>query len=196
MNFFILAIIISTFSGSAFAEDCMACMNSLKSDHPAVDKLSADVDKSLVSHFLKLADLKVNHAGSGNLSVMQDELGHAIAVKFHYEDGNDKKDIIVSVDDFNKGKGMTYPPHKNNVSPLKLSAIIPPGINPEKGGEFNLMLGTSVDPATYQNNSVHLTKQSGQWQLTTNGQNISKVTLSPGISWASWDGSFEAVKFE
>jgi hypothetical protein len=185
-----------TYFNTAFAEDCIACMAELKSGSKELDKLSAAVDKVLATKFLKVADLKVNRAGSGDLSILVDEAGKVLAVKFHYVDGKDKKDFTVSIDDFNKGKGINYPALKNNVSPLKLSAVRPPGIDPKTGGEFNLIIGTSVEPAVYQSSSIKLTKKDGEWQISSSQKNIKKVTLSPGISWAAWDGTFQEAKFE
>lgn len=181
---------------AALAKDCVACTNELKSDNIELDKLSTAVDKILATKFTKVADLKVNHAGSGNLSILVDEAGSVLAVKFHYVDGKDKKDFTVSIDDFNKGKGIDYPALKNKVSPLKLSAVRPPGIDPKTGGEFNLIIGTSIEPAVYKNSIIKLSKKNGEWKISTGQKNIKKVTLSPGISWASWNGTFTEAKFE
>jgi hypothetical protein len=187
---------ISTCLNAAFAKDCITCTNELKSDNQELDKLSSSVNKILATQFTKVADLKVNHAGSGDLSILVDEGGNLLAVKFLYEDGKDKKDFTVSIDDFNKGKGIDYPALKNNVSPLKLSAVRPPGINAKTGGDFNLIIGTSTEPAVYKSSSIKLSKKNGEWAISTGKKNIKKVTLSPGLSWAAWNGTFTEAKFE
>lgn len=190
-----ILIAFLTLMNIGFAEDCVTCEGQQKQKVSEIDKLSAAMSKITESHFVKVADLKVNHAGIGDLSAMVDETGSVLAIKFHYVDGKEVKDFTVSVEDFNKGKGITYPASKNNVSPLKLSAVIPPGIDGKSGGTFNLILGVNIDPPKYQTSTIKLFNKNGKWQIQNNDNVVKKVTLSPGISWASWDGTFKKVEF-
>ena len=194
---FIFAFLFST---QIFAEDCIHCtptQNEIKAPGAGVERLASLVEKSLKTYYVKVAELKVNHAGAGDLSVMVDEAGNVLAVKFYYKNGKDEKNFTVSVEDFNKGKGIEYPALKAGVvSPLRLTAVNPPGINGANGGNFKLTIATSLDPVKTQDSIVSLKKSNGKWLTETNNKEMKKVTLSPGISWMAWDGTFEEVAFE
>lgn len=162
----------------------------------AVTSLASDVAKATNHLYTKLVDLKVRHAGSGDLSILLNPEGEVEAVKFFYKNGNEVKNLVVSTEDLNKGRAIQYPGRSGSVSPLKLDAVRPPGVNPGTGGVFNLQIATKLSPPAFVQYQIHLVREGKNWVVEYNGTRPKSVVLNPGISFLSWDGTFQKVEFQ
>lgn len=162
----------------------------------AVEALAEPVLQAAQQSYTKLLDLKVNHGGKGDLSILLNPAGEIEAVKFYYKDEDGVKAYVVTSEEFNQGKAIQYQPKDGNVSPLKLSVVRPPGLNPGKGGTFNLTIATKLDPPYYREHMVKLSQDDGKWVVDALGVRTKEVILSPGVSFFSWDGTFQKVEFK
>lgn len=178
---------------SSAIEDCPLPVSTMP---PLVNTLMGDVAAVTGHLYTKVMDLKVRHAGSGDLSVLQNAQGEVEAVKFFYKNGNDVKNLVVTTDELNQGRAIQYPGQSGSVSPLKLEAVRPPGMNAETGGLFNLQIATKLSPPTFLQYQIRLNKEGRNWVVDYNGTRPKTVVLSPGISFLSWDGTFQRVEFQ
>ncbi|MBY0517619.1 MAG: hypothetical protein K2P81_11955 [Bacteriovoracaceae bacterium] len=162
----------------------------------SVNQLSEHVLNAASQSFTKILNLSVNHAGRGDLSILLNPAGEIEAVKFYYKDGDNIKSYVVTSEELNQGKAIEYSSKDGGPSPLRLEAIRPPGLNPGKGGPFNLEIATSLNPLKKRLHTVKLSKENGKWVVDALGVRAKEVILDPGISWLSWDGTFQKVEFK
>ncbi len=146
--------------------------------------------------FTEIMKLDVKHAGKGNLSLQLNPAGDIEAVKFYYKNGNDVKVYVVTTEEFNQGKAIEYPAQNGTQSPLRLSVIRPPGLNPGKESFFNLEIITDFDPLNKRSHHIKLSREGNRWVVDALGTRAKQVVLHPGVGFLSWDGTFQKVEFK
>jgi hypothetical protein len=182
------------FSLPALAQ--LPCDKSLTITNQKIEDLSQQVLQATQLSYAKVVDLKVKHAGTGDLSILVNEENEVVAVRFNYRDGKDVKMINVTADELNQGKSLQYPGPDGAVSPLRLSVVRPPGLNPGTGGTFNIDIATAIEPVTLKNYKLKLAKTGNLWSVGQGNTRVKDVIIHPGISWASWDGTFKKIDFQ
>ena len=194
------ALFVSLFLAStsnSFAEvKCNQQFSNLASE--AFVKLAADVDKVVLKSYKSIMTLSIDHGGTGDISLLIDENGIILGLRFSYQD-NDKtkpeKIFTIRADELNRGKRLEYTPEtKGQPSPLRLSAVLPPGIT-ASGASFKLDLATSLSPLDLKPFVIEVRKQGNSFVPRYNNTNVQRITLSPGLSWFKWDGTFKGAAF-
>jgi hypothetical protein len=162
---------------------------------PQVVDTAEIVLQAAQQEFKEIMKLEVMYAGKGNLSLQLNPVGDVEAVKFYYKNGSDVKVYVVTTEEFNQGKAIEYPPQNGSLSPLRLSVIRPPGLNPGKESFFNLEIITDYDPLQKRSHRIKLSREGNKWVVESQGARAKQVVLHPGIFFG-WDGTFQKVEFK
>ena len=190
---------IITFLGLLISLPSLAqipCDRSLTISNEKIEALSQQVLQATQESYAKVVALKVKHAGSGDLSILLNEDNEVVAVRFNYSDGKDVQVLNVTAAELNQGKALQYPGPDGAVSPLRLSVVRPPGLNPTTGGTFNIDIATDIEPVKLKSYKLQLGKTGNTWTVGQGNARVKDVIIHPGISWASWDGTFQKIEFE
>jgi hypothetical protein len=191
----ILYLMLCILSLKAFAQEI--CNSNLIIADEKIETLSKIAFKATQESYKKLVNISVKHAGNGDLSILVNESNEIVAVRFNYRDGDDVKILNVTAEELNSGKSLEYPGQDGAVSPLRLSVARPPGLIPGSGATFNLDIATDLDPLKLQNYQLKLTKSGNSWSVAHgNKAQVNDVVIHPGISWASWNGTFKKIEFK
>lgn len=182
------------FSLPALAQ--LPCDKSLTITNQKIEDLSQQVLQATQLSYAKVVDLKVKHAGKGDLSILLNEANEIVAVRFNYSDGKEVQMLNVTAAELNQGKALQYPGPDGAVSPLRLSVVRPPGLNPATGGTFNIEIATDIEPVKLKSYKLQLGKVGNKWNVGQGSARVKDVIIHPGISWASWDGTFQKIEFE
>ncbi|MFP5459820.1 MAG: hypothetical protein ACLGG7_13875 [Bacteriovoracia bacterium] len=188
---FVFALLLSV---QAFADE--DCQNLPPIAGESVMALSRDVLQSSQQLYSKVVDLRVRLAGSGDLSVLLNDEGEVEAVRFNYRDKKDVKVLNITARELNQGLLLEYPAQNGAISPLKLSVVRPPGLNPSTGGTFKLEIATSLDPAKFTSYQIRLAKTGTAWGVSQGSSRVKEVVIHPGVSMLSWDGTFQKIEFK
>lgn len=172
------------------------CDKSLTITNEKIETLSQQVLQATQESYAKVVDLKVKHAGKGDLSILLNEANEIVAVRFNYSDGKEVQMLNVTAAELNQGKALQYPGPDGAVSPLRLSVVRPPGLNPATGGTFNIDIATDIEPVKLKSYKLQLGKVGNKWNVGQGSARVKDVIIHPGISWASWDGTFQKIEFE
>lgn len=181
-------------SGTAMADDDCQFLPPIAGD--GVTNLSRDVLQASQQLYSKVVDLRVRLAGSGDLSVLVNDEGEVEAVRFNYRDKKDVKVLNITARELNQGMLLEYPALNGAVSPLKLSVVRPPGLDPSTGGTFKLEIATSLDPAKFTSYQIKLGKSGNAWGVNQGSARVKEVIIHPGVSMFSWDGTFQKIEFK
>lgn len=189
----IICCLCLLFSWASYAQ--LPCDQSLTVTNEKIENLSQQVLQATQESYAKVVDLKVKHAGKGDLSILVNDANEVVAVRFNYSDGKEVKMLNVTATELNQGKALQYPGADGAVSPLRLSVVRPPGLNPATGGTFNIDIATDIDPVKLKSYQLKLTLTGNKWSVGQGSARVKDVIIHPGISWASWDGTFQKIEF-
>lgn len=188
---FVFALFLSV---QAFADEDCQSLPPIAGE--SVMALSRDVLQSSQQLYSKVVDLRVRLAGSGDLSVLLNDEGEVEAVRFNYRDKKDVKVLNITARELNQGLLLEYPAQNGAISPLKLSVVRPPGLDPSTGGTFKLEIATSLDPAKFTSYQIRLGKTGNAWGVSQGSSRVKEVVIHPGVSMLSWDGTFQKIEFK
>lgn len=149
--------------------------------------------EAVADHLYKdISKLKVNHDGEGKLSVFY-ENGRPMLLKLYYK--NEKGTMLkeISFADLEKGETLIF---ENSDKPGK-ALVFRRGDNFQKGNNysFKLSVRTSIDPDKYRSYDVTFHSDEKKPEVSASQKKFKEIVVSPGISWLSWDGTFQKVEF-
>lgn len=190
MKKLILILIVSMhFSLAVFAqqEDC---------DKDAIPlpgrELLETMDAVSQGLYKDISKLKVNHDGEGKLSVFY-ENGRPMLLKLYYKNKKGTMVKEISFADLERGKPLIF---ENAEKPGK--ALIfekAPVFQNDNTYNFKLSVRISLNPDKYKSYNVAFHSDEKNPAVLTNNKKFKDIIVSPGISWLSWDGTFEKVDF-
>lgn len=140
-----------------------------------------------------IATLKVNMDGEGKLSVYF-ENGEPKILKLTYKNGKGTVIKQATFDDLEKGTPLIY-----ENSDIKGKAIVLEKAASFKNGKkynFKFSVRSKVDPETLTSYPVSFEANPDAPVVSNGGSVFSKIVLSPGVSFFSWDGTFKKVEFK
>ena len=192
-----LFLLLAGFLTTAHAQECEDSQRAARPDQailqqaPPILQVAQAVTDTLVT-------IKVNHGGAGRLSFALNAQGVPQALMMYYDDPNDDKAPISStipVADLEAGRELKLKGLDGKPSPLILK--LTPGQKVVEGGEALLEIVTDFDPLKKITYPLRLARNAAtDWGIHYQGRPVSNVTLSPGISWLSWAGTFTKAEFQ
>jgi hypothetical protein len=166
---------------------------------PQVLSLSQVAFKATEAFFIPLISFNVNHAGNGNISLLENPDGSIAAIRLNYENQGEFKSFILDQEQLKQGNRISMPGrNQEDHPPLQFYPVIPPGIDLQSGGEFKISIVTSQSPLRSMDYSVTLRKLGSRWILAHSGQRVRNMVLQPGINLFSserWRGTFNKIEF-
>ncbi|GEM_PF-5933975 len=157
-----------------------------------INEFAEDVLATTASYTKKIVDINVALDGSGSVSLILDEKGDLVSVKFMYK-GSLMGNLTVA--ELNKGDQLTYEVNGQR-DPLQLSLKTKNSLSPEKGGAFDFKVLMHGDPATYKSYPIDLKKVDGSWGVYSGGTKKTKIDLDPKLGWSGWTGHFKSVSIK
>lgn len=138
-------------------------------------------------------NLKVNLDGEGQLSIFF-ENGQPKILKFTYKNKSGTTVEQITFDDLAQGKALEY---ENPSIPGK-AIVVEKGATFKSGDLFNFKLSfrSGVKPPKYDSHQIELKAKAEPPAVAVNNKNFTQLTLSPGVSFFSWDGTFKKVEFK
>ena len=193
IKFYSLLIFLLLTSNSFAEIKCIQQVSKFPTE--ALEQLAIDVDLVVSKSYKSIMSLSINHGGTGDISLLVDDNGIILGLRFKYNDGERVKDFTISAAELNKGISLQYTSEtKGQPSPLRLSAVLPPGIT-ASGASFRLDIATSLNPLKLKPFVIEVTRRGNSYSTQYKNNVVKKVTLSPGISWLKWDGTFQSAEF-
>lgn len=180
--------LILILSLAAFAEE-----NCPQRDHSEVETLIENFSKVTDAMYKDVATLKVNHDGDGKISIYF-ENGVPKIIKFTYKNGSGTVTMTKSFAEIEKGIPLVY----ENKSVKGRAIVLEKGSNFKSGNDYNFKFSvrTSVDPDKLTTYPVQLDANPAAPKLSHSNKTFKSITLDPGISYFSWDGTFTGVSFK
>jgi hypothetical protein len=142
--------------------------------------------------FRDIISLKVNLDGQGKIEVFLVK-GEPKILRMNYSNGKGQFVEQVSFDDLAKGIPLSYE-NKDK----KGKAIVLERSESFKNGKtyhFKLLIRTGVNPDEYSSFPLELDASSSNPKVSVKDKNVTRITLTPRVSFLSWDGTFKKVDF-
>lgn len=189
MNYF-MALIFIALSFSAIAEEVMCPVNA---PTPQVEELLNSLKKTSECLYKDIASLKVNMDGEGKLSVFY-EKGVPKILKLTYTNKSGTTIKQITFDDLEKGKPLVY----ENTAKKGKAIVFEKSENfrQDKKFKFTLKVRSSVGPEKHNSYPLEFDSDENNPKVSSSGNSFSKMVLSPGVSFLSWDGTFKKVEFQ
>lgn len=142
--------------------------------------------------YVNVMDLKVSMDGDGQLDVYFED-GEPKILKLTYK--NDKGTVTrqMTFEELAAGKALEY---ENTAVPG--NAIIVnkgPLFDKESGYQFKISIRTSVNPDEYKSYDIDFNSDAQNPTVLFDDKKFKQLTLSPGVSFFSWNGTFKKVEF-
>lgn len=143
--------------------------------------------------YADVSKLKVNMDGEGKLSVSFED-GMPKILKFTYKNGKGEVVMPITFEDLAAGKELAYENKDvpGNAITVKRGEVFEAG----KPYEFVISHRTSIKPDKYETNVIVFDPTKSKNMVSHDGKNFKQVTLSPGVSLFSWDGTFKKIEFK
>jgi hypothetical protein len=169
-----------------------------------VNSLLHNVQAVTDAMYQNLAELKVNHDGTGTIGVLF-ENGRPASLRFRYRNREGRSvSIEKSFGDLANGQPLIY--QNQNISGPAI--VLEPVLNFRNGStyNFNLRLRTSMNPVQYSSHQIRFDANPIAPRLHSSNGLVQRIVISPGIHFRTlpsqilprpgWNGTFTGVEFE
>lgn len=142
--------------------------------------------------FRDIITFKVNLDGQGKIEVFFVKCEPKI-LRMNYSNGIGQFVEQVSFDDLAKGIPLSY----ENKDKKGKAIVLAPSESFKEGKtyHFKLLIRTGVNPDVYSTFPLELDTSSSIPKVSVKKKKVTRITLTPGVSFLSWDGTFKKVDF-